>query len=316
MNYWKSSFTVGPYSFGRFIGSPLDGVTNVPFRRVVRSLSPQALLYTEICHSNTIVNTDAYVWGVERNEWPINFQLCAPDTTYIEAACQRILEFGIKMVDINIGCPAQSVISTGAGSALMGDIDQLKDIIQILRPQLPIPLTVKMRAGFKASTALEIASMLEDLGVDAICIHPRLQSQKFSGELDYKLVANIKQKVKIPVLFSGGITQWSIAKAVYEMTGTDGFLIGRALTGTPWLLDQLTHESQGEHYPITRELIISSMLSHFEHAISWFAPRRGAAYFKKHLKIYLAHLGIVGKDSIKFLANDDVDELKNALENL
>lgn len=316
MDYWKNSVTIGPYSFGRFIGSPLDGITNVPFRRVVHSLSPQALLYTEICHSNTIVNTDPYVWGVESGEGPINFQLCAPDTTHIEAACQRILEFGIKMVDINIGCPAQCVISKGAGSALMSNMDQLKSIIKMLRAQLPIPLTVKMRAGFKASTAMDVACILEDLGVNAICIHPRLQSQKFSGELDYKLVANIKQKVKVPVLFSGGITQWPIAKAVYEMTGVDGYLIGRALTGTPWILDQLTHESQGEHYSVTRALILSSMLCHFEHAISWHPPRRGAAYFKKHLKIYLAHLGITGKESIRFLAYDDVAELKSALENL
>jgi tRNA-dihydrouridine synthase B len=302
MNYWNSPLTIGSREFSRFIGSPLDGVTNVPFRKTVRLFSPEVLMYTEICHCDTIVYCDPIKWGLEVGEPQINFQMTAANKTYVESACERVLAQGVSMVDINIGCPAKTVISKGAGSALMADKDKLKEIITLFRIHLPGLLTVKMRAGFKDHNALEIALMLQDLGVNAICVHPRLQTQGFSGEPDYKIVAQIKKALSIPVLVSGGITSWLKANVVYEMTGVDGFLVGRALLGRPWLLHQLTVESQGGAFTISNELIADTMMKHLEYAITWMGPSRGFAYFKKHLKEYAVQLGLSREQSITLLA--------------
>ena len=292
MNYWNSSLIIGKSSFGRFIGSPLDGITNQPFRKTVRLFSPNALMYTEICHCNTIVYCEPVVWGLERGEPHINFQMSAADETFIEAACELVLAQGVDMVDINIGCPAKPVISKGAGSALMGDIKRLEAVIKRFRSCLPGIMTVKMRAGFKERNALQVAVMLEDLGVDALCVHPRLQTQGFKGEPDYALVGDIKRQVGIPVLVSGGITSFADARRVYEMTGVDGFLIGRALLGKPWILAQMTAESQGGVLVMPSEYIQDTLFKHLDAAVVWFGPTRGLAYFKKHLKVYLEQLGI------------------------
>ena len=302
MDFWHSSFTIGSHSFGRFIGSPLDGVTNAPFRKVARLFSPQALMYTEICHCDTVVNRDPRQWGLDVGEPQINFQMTTADQAFIVPACERVLEQGVLMVDINIGCPARTVIQKGAGSALMADPVKLKSCMQLFRNNLPVPLTVKMRAGFKDQNALSIALMLQDLGVDAICVHPRLQSQGFTGEPDYALVGVIKKALSIPVFVSGGIDSWIKAKTIYEITGVDAFLVGRALVGRPWLLHQLTVESQGATFAVSPALIADTMLQHLEFSTLWLGPSRGFAYFKKHFKEYAAQLGISREQTITLLA--------------
>jgi tRNA-dihydrouridine synthase B len=301
MNYWNSPLIIGNRSFGRFIASPLDGITNRPFRKMVRLFSPKVLMYTELCHCNTIVHCQPVTWGLEVGEPHINFQMSAADETFIEQACERVLAQGIDMVDINIGCPAPTVVSRGAGSALMGDMLRLSAIIKRFRACLPGILTVKMRAGFKENNALDVATMLEELGVDALCVHPRLQSQGFRGEPDYALVGEIKTHISIPVLVSGGIKSFADAQRVYEMTGVDGFLIGRALLGKPWLLAQLTAESQGGLLAIGPNDIQDTMIKHLDAAVVWFGPRRGLAYFKKHLKVYLEQLAVEREFAITLL---------------
>ncbi|MDP3889253.1 MAG: tRNA-dihydrouridine synthase [bacterium] len=313
MNYWNSPLTIGNRSFGRFIGSPLDGVTNQPFRKAVRLFSPQVLLYTEICHCNTIVHREPATWGLEVGEPHINFQMSAADETFIERACERVLAHGVDMVDINIGCPAITVVSKGAGSALMGDMPRLKSIIKRFRACLPGVMTVKMRAGFKENNALDVAKMLEELGVDALCVHPRLQSQGFGGEPDYPLVGEIKRHVGIPVLVSGGIKSFTDARFVYEMTGVDGFLVGRALLGKPWLLAQLTTESQGGLWVMPPDRIRDTMIKHLDEAVVWFGPRRGLAYFKKHLKVYLEQLGVERELAITLLNTSCLEHFKQLL---
>jgi tRNA-dihydrouridine synthase B len=320
MNYWNSPLIIGSdasrcRSFGRFIGSPLDGVTDQPFRKAVRLFSPEVLLYTEICHCDSIVHCEPVKWGLEVGEPYINFQMSAANETFIEKACERVLAQGIDMVDINVGCPAQTVISKGAGSALMGDVPRLKAVIAKFRACLPGILTVKIRAGFKEHNALEVAKMLEELGVNALCVHPRLQTERFKGQPDYALVGTIKQQLRIPVLVSGGIKSFADAKAVYEMTGVDGFLVGRALLGKPWLLAQMNAESQGGVWEMTPERIQDTMLKHLDAAVAWCGPSRGLACFKKHLKVYLEQLGVERELAITLLSTSSPEQFKELFGN-
>lgn len=316
MNYWNSTLKIGDRTFDRFIGSPMDGITNQPFRKVVRLFSPHVLLYTEICHCNLIVNCEPRKWGLEVGEQNINFQMSAADETYIEKACELVLAKGIDMVDINIGCPAKIVVNKGAGSALMGDIPRLKAVIKRFRSCLPGIMTVKMRAGFKEQNALEVAKMIQDLGVDAICVHPRLQSQGYSGLPNYNLVGEIKKQISIPVLVSGGIKSFSDAKFVYEITGVDGFLVGRALLGKPWLLAQLISESHGILWTISRDYIQDTMINHLNATINWYGPSQGLAYFKKHLKVYLERLNVEREFAIPLLNIASPESFKQLFENL
>jgi len=228
MDYWNSKIKIGNLSFPRFIGGPLDGITDSPFRQLVRDFSHDELLYTEMRHVACVAHDKAGVRALkfEQFERPLNYQISVNKVDFVEQACEKILQAGVDVVDLNIGCPARNVVGSGSGSALMADLPRLEKILTLLRKNISIPFTVKIRAGFKEKNAVDVAKLIQDCGADALAIHPRLQSQKFEGRPDYALAAQVKQAVHIPVIISGGVVNWKTAQMVYEQTGVDGFLIG------------------------------------------------------------------------------------------
>jgi len=288
-NYWLTKVTIGNRSYPRFMGGPLDGYTDSPFRRVVRIFSPENLLYTQIRHVATL----AHAQGSKKSllfdpiERPLQFQITANSIQGIELAVQHIQAVGVDGIDLNIACPAKNVVKSCSGSAVMANVPLLEQILRLLRATVNVPLTIKMRAGFKAKNALDVVKLAQDCGVDAIAIHPRLQTQKFSGGLDYDLVHDIKKSVKIPVLYSGGIINFSDAQMVYEHTGADGFLIGRALCGTPWKLAELGAHAIGKAYTITPEQRVKVAGDHLKFLGEYYGPR-GVYHFRKHLPGYIA----------------------------
>ncbi|OGB97508.1 hypothetical protein A3F06_03160 [candidate division TM6 bacterium RIFCSPHIGHO2_12_FULL_36_22] len=288
MNYWQKEFSIGNLSIPRFISGPLDGYTDSPFRQLVRQYSPRALVYSEMRHVASVAHDVGAQKALKfkKEERPVNFQVSANSTDFVEEALEKIVEAGFNAVDLNVGCPARAVVNSGAGSELMSEIDKLEQIIKLFRKKLSIPLTTKIRAGFKEKNALEVAKMLCDNGIDALAIHPRLQSEKFSGEPDYDLVAQVKQAVSIPVIISGGINTIDDAKKVYERTGVDGFLVGRGMQGQPWKLKQLQMEAIGETFIISQKEILACAQQHLEFLMEHYGDQ-GLYCFRKHIPFYI-----------------------------
>jgi len=315
MCYWKTKFKIRDLEFPRFLGGPLDGVTDSPFRKVVRKFSTQELLYTEMRHIARVANE---TWGKKTTEFdqlerPLNFQVAANKVDFIEKACDRILQQGIDCIDLNIGCPARNLISSGSGSALMNDLPRLKKILICFREKIKhIPFTVKMRAGFKVENAIEVAKLVQDCGADAMAIHPRLQSQKFSGTPDYNLAYKVKKSVDIPVLFSGGVTDFTTAKSVYENTGVDGFLIGRGLWAKPWKLKELHENSIGNEYTVDKSLILKCIFDHLDNHLDYYG-QNGLVLFRKHLSVYLKGMPFSCDVRKIILLIDSVDKIKSSL---
>lgn len=314
MNYWNEKITIGNLSFPRFIGGPLDGITDSPFRKLVREFSSDELLYTEMRHVGSISNATggAKALKFEQLERPLNFQVAANAVKFIEPACEKILASGVDIVDLNIGCPAKNVVSSGSGSALMADIPRMVEIVTLFRKILPIPFTVKIRAGFKECNALEVAKILEGCGVDAIAIHPRLQTQKFEGRPDYALAAQVKQAVKIPVILSGGIVNWTTARMAYEQTGVDGYLIGRGIWAKPWKLHELREHSQGSLYTVDASVVLQSALAQLEYMLAYYGPQ-GLYNFRKHLPFYIKGLPEAALLREKLVVAQSVEEVKAGL---
>lgn len=296
--YWHGHFTLGTYTFPRFIGAPLDGITDSPFRQLVRSFSPDALLYSEMRHVGSIAadNKGYRTVRFAQMERPLSYQIAANNIDYIDAALDRILAAGVDIVDLNVGCPARNVVGSGSGSALMADMPRLTLILKKLRASLTIPLTIKIRAGFKECNAVTIAQLAQACGVDGIAIHPRLQTQKFEGRPDYAIAAEVKKAVTIPVLLSGNIVNGTTAKQAYETTGVDGFLIGRALWGRPWKLQELRAQIDGSPYTISRREILSCALDHLQRMIGYYGPP-GLFAFRKYVPFYVA--GMPGASEIR-----------------
>jgi len=314
MSYWSGKIKIGTKEYPRFISGPLDGITDSPFRKLVREFSPQELLYTEMRHVACVANPTggAKALKFEQMERPLNYQVAANTTTYIPAACEKILAAGVDIVDLNIGCPAKNVIGSGSGSALMADLPRLKQVVTLFRQLLPCPFTVKIRAGFKEVNAVEVAKILQDCGVDAIAIHPRTRTQMFEGRPDYALAAQVKQAVTIPVIISGGVVNWATAKLVYEQTGVDGYLIGRGIWSRPWKLQELHENSQGRPYIVEAKTVLQCALKHLEYMLDYYGPH-GLYVFRKHLPFYIKGLPEASLLRERLVIAKSPDEVKEGL---
>ncbi len=290
MSYWNEKVKIGHLSFPRFMGGPLDGVTDSPFRKIVRQFSKEELLYTEIRHVACVANDKGGIKALafEQMERPLNYQVTANSTNFIKLACEKVLAKGVDCVDLNIGCPAKNVVGSGSGSALMANLPILEKVLKLFRELLKdVPLTVKMRAGFQTKNAVEVALLAQNCGVQAVAIHPRSRTQRFSGELDYALAAQVKKAISIPVLFSGGIVDFYSAKKVYELTGADGFLIGRGMWAQPWKLKEIKEHAQGNSsFQVSKKTILSCALQQLDNMLEYYGEN-GLYCFRKHVPFYI-----------------------------
>jgi len=289
MSFWKENIKIRTLSFPRFIGGPLDGVTDSPFRKVVREFSSTELLYTEMRHVACVANDKggAKALDFDQIERPLNYQMAANGTKFIKKACQKVLAAGVDSVDLNVGCPARNVIGSGSGSALMADLPLLERVLKLFRASLAdVPFTIKIRAGFKHKNAIEVAKLAQDCGVDALAIHPRSQTQKFSGQPDYQLAAQVKQSISIPVFFSGGIVDFESARVVYEQTGVDGFLVGRGMWACPWKLQEMREHAQGKQFQVDNKVVLSCALKQLDNMLAYYGEK-GLYCFRKHVPFYI-----------------------------
>lgn len=315
MSYWKNKVTIGRFSFPRFMGGPLDGVTDSPFRQVVRDFSKEELLYTEMRHVACVANDKGGVKALafEQLERPLNYQVTTNGTNFIEHACAKILSSGVDIVDLNIGCPAKNVVGSGSGSALMADEAKLEAVLKLFRKCLPdTPFTVKMRAGFKNKNALVVAKIAQDCGADAIAIHPRSQTQKFAGVPDYDLAAQVKASVTIPVLFSGGVVDFKTAQYTYDRTGVDGFLIGRGMWAQAWKLLELREHSIGNSFDIDKKMMLRCAIKQLDNMLDYYGPK-GIHCFRKHLPFYIKGMPSACTIRKELVLSESVSEIKEGL---
>ena len=195
----------------------------------------------------------------------------------------------------------------------MSDPKKLEEILKTFRASLPdMPFTVKIRAGFKYENALEIALLAEECGVDALAIHPRLQTQKFMGRPDYAVAAKVKDALKIPVLFSGNVVNFKTAKMTYELTGVDGYLIGRGMWAKPWKLLEMTRHAAGEEFELTSKMILDVALTHLEYMIDHYGMH-GLFCFRKHLPFYIKGHAQASKYRARLVKTESLEEMKEGL---
>jgi len=315
MSYWQEKFKIGKQEYSRFIGGPLDGITDSPFRKLVREFSPNNLQYTEMRHVACVAHdkggTKALVF--DQIERPLNYQVAANDVTYIAKACEKILACGVDAVDLNVGCPAKNVIRSGGGSSLMAEPARLKLILLELRRCLPnVAFTVKIRAGFKDKNAVEIAKLIQDCGADALAIHPRLQTEHFMGRPDYQIAAQVKQALTIPVIFSGDVVNFKMAKMTYEATGVDAFLIGRGIWGKPWKLLELEKHANGQEFTVSLETVMHFAIRHLDLMLDYYGDA-GLYNFRKHLPFYLKGFEQALNLRKKLVVENSANAVKNNL---
>jgi nifR3 family TIM-barrel protein len=160
-------------------------------------------------------------------------------------------DLGYDGVDINLGCPAKKVVKCG-GSGLLRDLPGLEEILRAVRAAVAIPLTIKLRAGWDETSivAVEVAQLAESIGVEAVAVHPRTRAQGYTGSADWKLIAAVKQSVKIPVIGNGDIHTPLDAERMFAETHCDAVMIGRAAATNPWIFRQMQQYAESGRFDL------------------------------------------------------------------
>lgn len=208
---------------------------------------------------------------VTEKERPMALQLFGDDPEFMKKAAEICMQYSPDIIDINMGCPVPKVVNNNSGSALMKDVKLASEIVKAVKSVSGVPVTAKFRKGWNKDSvnAVEFAQALEDAGADALAVHGRTKDQMYSGTADRDIIKQVKQAVSVPVIGNGDIDSLQSCLDMYEHTGCDLAMIGRATYGNPFIFREIDSYFEGVPYtPPTIEQRMEVMLYHIRLILS------------------------------------------------
>ena len=217
-----------------------------------------------------------------------------------------------------MGCPAPKVVKNGDGSKLLQNLDLVGQIVEEVVKASSVPVSVKIRKGWSKTSdvSVQVAKIIEQAGAKLITIHGRTRDEFFSGEVDLEAIRKVKEAVSIPVIGNGNIIDEESAKRMFEQTGVDGIMIGRASIGNPWIFKRILHYLQtGEKLKeITNKEKLETILKHIELEVQIKGERVGIPELRKHLACYVKSLPNASKIRQNINQINTKNELVQALK--
>jgi tRNA-dihydrouridine synthase B len=275
----------------RVLQSPLSGVTDMVFRRLVRRFAPESMMYTEMVNATGLhyVKQLPKIMEVDRNERPISIQLfdCRPD--FLAEAAVKAVEEGADTVDINMGCPVNKITKNGGGSSLLRQPEVAEAIVREVVKAVDVPVTVKTRIGWsdKEITILDFAKRMQDAGAQMITVHGRTRAQGYNGNARWEWIARVKEVLEIPVIGNGDIFSVEAAVKCLEQTGADGVMCSRGTLGYPFLVGEIDYFLKtGEELPAPTPIQRLECAREHLQALYEYKGERGVRQARKHMTWY------------------------------
>ena len=299
--------------------APMAGITDLPFRLICEKFEP-GLVVTEMVSSKALLYNDEKtkkLLNTTNEKRPISMQIFGSDEEAMAYGAKYISNIA-DIVDINMGCPAPKVTKNGDGSKLLTDIEKAGRIIDSVVKNSSKPVTLKIRLGWDKEhiVAAEIAKIAESLGVSAIIVHGRTRDEYYSGKSNLEEIRRVKEAVSIPVIGNGDIVDEETARNMFEKTGCDGIMIGRAAIGNPWIFERVRYYLKtGEKLPeVSLEEKFKIIKEHFLLELQEKGEYTGIREFRKHLAFYSKGLSKASEFRNKINILNSKDEVLLCIE--
>ncbi len=272
--------------------APLAGISNRAFRMLARKYGA-SMCYTEMISSEAIVRNQKKTLNmidIDPDEHPVGVQLFGSEPSSLAKAVRKVLEFGPDLIDLNLGCQVKKVVRKNGGAALLKNEALAGELMSAAVENSTVPITIKMRTGWdsQSDVYIDVGKMAERKGVSAITLHPRSRTENYSKKADWSKIALLKKEVSIPVIGNGDINIPQDAENMFQQTGCDAIMLGRAAMKNPYIFTRIkTYLSEGKLMPdLSINERIDLALEHARLLVEQFGDRIGARMMRKHLVWY------------------------------